>query len=73
MAMVDFMKGPEYWVDNMNFNDILKSISGCINDEKMDVINLYDYDITHKSLYESRVRKLLRVITLNGLFLPDFM
>lgn len=73
LGMIDFMKGPSWWVNNMSFNEILKSISGCLNDEKMEPVELCNYDIEHKSIHESRYRRFLRLITLNGVLLPDIL
>ncbi|HCN5590093.1 TPA: glycosyltransferase [Escherichia coli] len=72
-GLLDYLKGPDYWVNNMEFDKILPSLSTCINGERSEKIDLYEYDITHKSIYESRFRRLVRLLTANGMLLPGFM
>ena len=72
MAVEDIMKGPIFFERNIDASDVRKTISLKCPGDKLDAIDLRNYELTFKSGQESKFRKLVRSITLNGIFIPNF-
>ncbi|WP_280570397.1 glycosyltransferase [Chromohalobacter sp. 296-RDG] len=73
LAVEDFMKGPDYWRDDLDAAVARKRVGEQASLEKMVPVNLSDYEFSHVSMHESAARKWLRFLTLNGFLLPSFL
>ncbi|NVN03883.1 MULTISPECIES: glycosyltransferase family 2 protein [Asaia] len=76
-AAFDAMRGHAFWLENMDTSVIRKEFSALIQEEKMQKICLTDiaptFARTEPHWHESRKRRLLRSLTLNGTLLPNFL
>lgn len=71
-SLIDVYKGPAYFSENIDAKDAREKIASFSASEK-----LQPYEKTrivrNDSLHESRLRSLLRKITVNGLLVPSFL
>ena len=72
-AIKDVVKGPGFWVDNIDTSEIRKKIGSLQPEEKLARINRSDYSVVYASPFENKGRRILRMITLNGFLLPGFL
>jgi len=74
-SLRDVLKGPQFFVDNLDTAAIRKRIGEIAPEEAMKPIERADYLPDHHSslITESRLRRLVRLVTINGLLLPGFM
>ncbi|GAB7218006.1 glycosyltransferase family protein [Dickeya oryzae] len=70
-AVEDVMKGPEYWIDNIDMSEIRKKIGEYPYQEKMQPICLSDYRFSLPKNKRSRSKTLIRWMFLNGYLLPQ--
>lgn len=70
-ALLDVLKGPEFWRDNLDTSEVRRKIGGLSPNEKMLPIDRAEYMVEYRSCEEGALRKLLRGGTLNGFLLPS--
>jgi hypothetical protein len=70
-ALAHVMKGPKFWTENMDMSKIRPLIGSFAPSEKMEKINLAEYEPLRVDYHESKIRKLFRIVTLNGFLLPS--
>lgn len=73
IAMKNLMEGPDFWTSNMEFSPFIKHIAHLLKEERMAEVDLSRLDIENSSLQESMLRRVIRLMTLNGFLLPSFM
>ena len=77
MAMAHVIKGPQFFIDNMEMTEIRKTIGSISSTEKMAPICRTDHNLVYRRNRiigkENKWRRLIRKLTLNGFLLPDFM
>lgn len=73
IAVDNMMRGPDFWTENMEFSSFIKNISHLMKEERMQDIDLSSMDIEGRSLSEGKIKRFIRLITLNGFLLPSFM
>lgn len=75
-AMHDVLKGKKFWLTNVNMDEKRKNLQSQISHEKVqkmpDIFN-YPSGTSFDPDEEPIFRKLIRVITLNGHLLPEFL
>ncbi|MBT1703596.1 glycosyltransferase [Chryseosolibacter indicus] len=75
-AMHDVLKGKKFWLANVNMDEKRKQLQSLISHEKVqkmpDIFN-YPSGTSFDPDKEPLTRKLLRVFTLNGHLLPEFL
>lgn len=72
-ALHDVSIGPSFWKENMDTFSIRKEIGSYEPSEKMLPINRAHYQIVYGNPNEKRRRKIVRVLSLNGFLLPNFL
>ncbi|RUM58122.1 MAG: glycosyl transferase [Marinomonas sp.] len=70
LAMKHYMKGPDFWRENMDMASIRAEVNSHPCQEKMQPINPSDFDLAFIPIHEKKLTKLLRLLTLNGFLLP---
>ncbi|MBO1328132.1 glycosyltransferase [Acetobacter suratthaniensis] len=72
LAMQHVMEGPDFWHRNIDMTDVRKLIGSMVDIEKMRPVDLGSHHfVSRKPRHqETRTRRLLRQISLNGLLLP---
>jgi GT2 family glycosyltransferase len=73
LAFAHIMKGPKFWVDNIDMSKIREEISSYASSEKMVKVDRARFEVSYAQSHESMTRKLVRLFTLNGMLLPSFM
>lgn len=73
MAIQHVMKGPEFFVNNMDMAAIRHEIGSFSSDEKMQPFDRQSYHVVYASPHEKRRTRWLRKLSLNGFLLPKFM
>jgi hypothetical protein len=73
MAIRDVAKGPSFWKDNMDTTKVRLALAPFNAEEKMQPVCLTDYRLSFRGLEESRWRRWLRILTLNGFLLPSML
>lgn len=73
LALSHVIQGPQFWRDNMDMSKIRPIISSFSPNEKMLEINLDDIKAKRVNYHESKLEKIIRIITLNGFLLPSFL
>lgn len=73
IAVNNLLEGPDFWTQNMEFSAFVKNIAPLLKEERMQEIDLSTMDIEDRSIVESRTRRLIRLLTLNGFLLPSFL
>jgi galactofuranosylgalactofuranosylrhamnosyl-N-acetylglucosaminyl-diphospho-decaprenol beta-1,5/1,6-galactofuranosyltransferase len=73
MALDHVMKGPDFFIQNMDMVEIRKTISSISNSEKMIPICRADHNLIYKTSRISKWRNVKRKLTLNGFLLPQSM
>lgn len=71
-AMDDFMQGPEFFVRNMDMQSRFKMNQEWSKYERMNDISRADYQLDYRDDKENMLRRILRIVSLNGNVLPDF-
>jgi galactofuranosylgalactofuranosylrhamnosyl-N-acetylglucosaminyl-diphospho-decaprenol beta-1,5/1,6-galactofuranosyltransferase len=72
LAMQDVMKGPDFWVQDMNMQHKRSQIQSFSAGEVMSRLDRDAVsDLQRLSEYEPPFRRLMRIITLNGFLLPS--
>lgn len=75
IAVMDVMKGPDFWVENIDMSQIRKKFAPLIQQEKMQKLVLPDLpapvDQIPGGWHERLRRRLVRKLSLNGLLLPE--
>lgn len=72
-AVRDVAQGSQFWVDNIDMSAVRKRISLLQPDEKLVPLDGVSYNPAHITTEETWLRKLVRLITLNGFLLPGFL
>jgi galactofuranosylgalactofuranosylrhamnosyl-N-acetylglucosaminyl-diphospho-decaprenol beta-1,5/1,6-galactofuranosyltransferase len=72
-AVSDSLLGPNLYKSNMDMSSIRGEINSYASAEKMSPIDRRAFDLVHRDLHESRGRKILRWLTLNGFLIPGFL
>lgn len=72
-AVEDVTKGPRFWVDNIDMSAVREKLAPLSAQEKMGPVCLADYDLVYRGDHESKLRRLVRGVTLNGMLLPAFL
>ncbi|MFT9418957.1 glycosyltransferase family 2 protein [Acetobacter sp.] len=72
-AMRDVMRGPSFWEENISMEAVRKKLAQIAPGEKCEPIEIPQDIDRHRSLHESKLRRWVRLLTLNGIFLPDFL
>lgn len=73
LAIKHFLMGPNFFRNNLSIDDIRKSISTYTPSEKLVPISTSDLDMTSPGNHESKFRKIIRRLTLNGHLIPSFI
>jgi GT2 family glycosyltransferase len=73
LAMADFASGSKFFIDNMDMQNRFKILSNYSEKEKMNDINRSDYPVTQASYTDSKLRRFIQILTLNGNLLPEFL
>ena len=71
-ALLDIMKGPSTFLENMDMTSKRAALSSILSEEKMVPINLYDYNLRYRNRSSSKLLKLITRLTLHGFALPSF-
>ncbi|OUI90988.1 hypothetical protein HK13_11870 [Acetobacter indonesiensis] len=71
-AVKDIIKGPSFWEQNVAMTDVRKKISQIADGEKCNPIEI-PAGAERRSLHESKLRRVVRLISLNGFLLPAFL
>lgn len=71
LAISHFIKGPAFFLDNIDASEIRKEISTFASAEKMIPMKKSDLIFDYPRSDESKSRKALRVATLNGILVPS--
>lgn len=74
-ALNNILKGPEFFVENMGMSNIFRKISDFKStyNENQNKLICSDYIYDHPRIDETKLRRCLRVLTINGLFFPKIM
>lgn len=72
-AVNDVAEGPQFWQNNLDTSRIRAEISSFLPNEKMQLIDRASYNVDYRSPFESKLRKIIRYMSLNGFLLPSFM
>lgn len=72
-ALIHVMEGKNFWYKNMDMSEIRPLINSFTPFEKMEKINLADFEPIRVDYNESKLKKLIRIVTLNGFLLPSFL
>lgn len=72
-ALDDVMKGPEFFVENMDASKIIQSINAYSASEKLAPMDLRHVDVVRKGVEERAFRRLVRTLTLNGMLFPKWL
>lgn len=73
MAISDFSRGPIFFLENMDTARIRQQIAEFSNTEKMQPLRKSQIDFAPPCNRETRLRKVLRALTLNGFIIPHFL
>ena len=66
------MIGPKFWTENMDMSKIRPLIGSFTPAEKMEKVDLANISAIRADYDESALKKIIRIITLNGFLLPSF-
>ncbi|MBR0559407.1 glycosyltransferase family protein [Neokomagataea anthophila] len=69
-AVRDVSKGPEFWLENMDMSEIRAEFGPLNAEEKLTKVCLADYALVHGGVHECRLRRYIRLLSLNGFLLP---
>ena len=73
-AVQHVLQGSNFFVENIDMVDVRNTINSYIQNEKLTPMDITQYQYNKKdSLSESKLRFIIRLITLNGFLLPKFM
>lgn len=70
-AVRDVMKGPQFWVDNIDTSSLRKQIANLAPDEQMKPLSIPE-DAEVGRMDETKAHKVFRILTLNGFLIPSF-
>ncbi len=70
-AVRDVMKGPRFWVDNIDTSSLRKQIAALAPDEQMKPLSIPE-DAEVGRMDETKAHKVFRILTLNGFLIPSF-
>lgn len=73
LAILHFIKGPSFFMKNIDTSEIIKHITSFSSSEKMIPMKKTDLIFAYPKNHESKLRKTLRFITLNGILLPSIL
>ncbi len=73
LAIEHVLKGPEFFEQNVDISKIREIINSFVKEEKASHIDLMDYEFDIANEHENKIRRLFRMLTLNGFLLPEFM
>lgn len=71
LGLQDFLSGPKFFVDNLDMADVRKKIADLGADEKLKPIDRSKLDLVYPGGHESRLHRWGRLLTLNGMLLPE--
>jgi len=69
-AVRDVMKGPQFWVDNIDTSSLRKQIANLAPDEQMKPLSIPE-DAEVGKMDKTKVHKVFRILTLNGFLMPS--
>lgn len=69
-AVRDVMKGPSFWVDNIDTSSLRKQIATLAPDEQMKPLSI-PQDAEVGSMDKTKAHKVFRILTLNGFLIPS--
>jgi galactofuranosylgalactofuranosylrhamnosyl-N-acetylglucosaminyl-diphospho-decaprenol beta-1,5/1,6-galactofuranosyltransferase len=72
LAVKDVMEGPQFWHDNLDMSVKRAQINALRPSEKLTSSERAALQIHYRWYEESKARKFLRLLTLNGFLLPSF-
>lgn len=72
-AVRDVLKGPTFWENNVDMADVRKHLSQIAPGEKCEALQIPTDAEYGPSLHESKKRRFVRILTLNGFLLPTFL
>ena len=70
-AVRDVMKGPRFWVDNIDTSSLRKQIAVLAPDEQMKPLSI-PADAEVGRMDKTKAHKVFRILTLNGFLIPSF-
>lgn len=74
LAAEDVMeKGPEYFVKDISASHVREKLASFLKQEKLIPTKREDIQPIFVGSYENKLRKIIRLITLNGFLLPSFL
>jgi GT2 family glycosyltransferase len=73
MALNDVKEGPDFFRKNIDMVEVRRRISMLGPSERLEKMDKSNYKLHLVGSDESRIRKLFRLITINGFLLPTFM
>lgn len=72
-GLKDAMKGPSFWVENIDMKYIFERIRGYPSSEKMLPVEISDIKFVHNQVSaERKILTIFRWLTLNGILVPSF-
>ena len=73
LSLNDFLHGVDTFVNDMDASGVRAKIAELPAIEKMQSINRRDYVLSGRDMHESKIRKVFRFLTINGLLIPSFL
>ena len=73
LAVEHVLRGPEFFVKNIDTGSIRTEIADFSASEKMLPFDLSDIEVVYHHQHDGRLRRLWRILTMNGFLLPSFM
>lgn len=73
LSLNDFLHGVGTFVNDMDASGVRAKIATLPPIEKMQLINRSDYVLSGRDMHESKIRKVFRFLTINGLLIPNFL
>lgn len=74
MAIKDVLRGPEYFMENVDLSRIRNIINSFVKEEKPTKFDIAEYEFDYpENIPENKILRVLRILTLNGLLIPHFL
>lgn len=73
LAIKHVSQGDRFWRDNMDMSEIRALVSREAGGEKLSPVARNKFNLAFRGVEESRIRKIVRIATLNGFILPNFL
>jgi galactofuranosylgalactofuranosylrhamnosyl-N-acetylglucosaminyl-diphospho-decaprenol beta-1,5/1,6-galactofuranosyltransferase len=72
-TLSDVLVGPKFWLLNMDMSSIRSRIGKYASSEKLMHVDKSKYNLKYSTHRESWYRKVIRIVTVNGFFIPTFL